>query len=309
MSEYVATVKEILNSDNYEYAFPCTYTRTEVQDGEPVTVEYPFTVFTDDIFRSVARTVYGKRKYCAYNDFETLLETRIQFKDDFLAWIDRRADMYAGRMFALAQRFNPLENYRSAEIRNETLTHGEKIENSFDNRKDIRKDDSSVERSYTNYKETTKDDTFTERSYTQYKETNTLGEQTITHNISADDDSNFSPQSEDINGEREDTREYEGSYKDQNGYNQLGNEKSISGTYKDQKGFTDGDVLEKVGKDIVQHTGDDVTNYTLERYGNIGVTTSQQMLASDLDLLKYDIALEAIKEFMDQYTYVSVEVE
>lgn len=54
------------------------------------------------------------------------------------------------------------------------------------------------------------------------------------------------------------------------------------------------------------HSGKDSTEdgYELHAYGNIGVTTSQQMLESDLDLLKHDIALTALCEFIDRYTYV-----
>ena len=50
-------------------------------------------------------------------------------------------------------------------------------------------------------------------------------------------------------------------------------------------------------------------NHTLTRHGNIGVTTSQQMLASDLDLLRYDITMTAIREFISGYTYLSCEVD
>ena len=54
------------------------------------------------------------------------------------------------------------------------------------------------------------------------------------------------------------------------------------------------------------HSGKDTVEdgYELHAYGNIGVTTSQQMLESDLALLQHDIALTALCEFIDRYTYV-----
>ena len=104
-------------------------------------------------------------------------------------------------------------------------------------------------------------------------------------------------------------KETSGSYKDQNGFDQIGNEKSITGTIKDQRGFTNGVVNEKAGTETTAHTGKDTEEFTLDRAGNLGVTTSQQMLASDLDLLRYDITMMAIKEFISTYTFFSLEVD
>ena len=216
-----------------------------------------------------------------------------------------------------------------------------------------------------------------------YTETYGHGQQTHTHNLSADDASTFVAGSQDIDSTYDDTKEIEGTTKDQNGYTTNGLTKEISGSTKDQHGFTDGIIKETSGSYKDQHgqtlnghvvettgsykdqhgqtlnghtvettgsykdqhgytdgivretsgsyrdthgytdglireqsgtetranSGTDLDGYTLERYGNIGVTTSQQMLASDLDLLKYDIAMTAIKEFIQQYTYILCEVD
>ena len=55
------------------------------------------------------------------------------------------------------------------------------------------------------------------------------------------------------------------------------------------------------------HTGKDSTEdgYVLHAFGNIGVTTSQQMLESDLELLRHDIALTAVCDFIDRYTWMT----
>ena len=99
-----------------------------------------------------------------------------------------------------------------------------------------------------------------------------------------------------------------GSYKDQHGFTD-GIIKETSGSYRDTHGYTDGLIREQFGTETRANSGTDLDGYSLDRYGNIGVTTSQQMLASDLDLLKYDISMMAIKEFISQYTYFSYEVE
>ena len=266
----------------------------------------------------------------------------------------------------------------------ETTTDDTFVERTHTDFKETTTDDSFVEHSNINYKETTKDDSFVEHSWgNNYTETYGHGQQTHTHNLSADDASTFVAGSQDIDSAYDDTKEIEGTTKDQNGYTTNGLTKEISGSTKDQHGFTDGIIKETSGSYKDQHgqtlnghvvettgsykdqhgqtlnghtvettgsykdqhgytdgivretsgsyrdthgytdglireqsgtetranTGTDLDGYTLDRYGNIGVTTSQQMLASDLDLLKYDIAMTAIKEFIQQYTYILCEVD
>ena len=344
-------------------------------------VQHPFNVFTNDQFRQIVKQMFGVRVYDDWDDESTLQQWVTDFLASFTAWKGIRHDTYANRMWALSKKFEPLENYRAHEHREGSMTHGESIELSFDDRKDTTKDDSYTERSFdnyketekddsstertftnfkettkddsfvehtnTNYKETVKDDSFTERSYTNYTETTTTGEQTLTHKVSADDVNAFSNASQDVNGQREDTKEFEGTYKDQNGFTTNGRTLEVTGSqkdqngfatngrvventgsYKDTKGFTNGDVKEitgkikdqhgygtnglvqeKLGTETTAHSGTDEDEYDLLRYGNIGVTTSQQMLASDLDLLKYDISMCAIKEFIGAYTMICGEVD
>lgn len=332
------TIKEILKIDTLtDFGFPVSYT------DEEGTV-HNYTVFNNENFRQLVKQRFGMRVYNDYEDESTEEDFLDDFADTFAAWKATRSDTYARRMYALSLHYDPLENYHSNEIREGSFTHGKQTELSFDGRKDIQKDDSYVEKSYTGYKETTKDDsfvdhtfsnykekttddTYTEHSYTNYQETNNIGQRQQTHNISADDASTYvaSDQTTDaaaidtkgIAGSYKDQRggtngiekTTSGSYKDQNGFDQIGNERSIVGSIKDQKGFTNGLVGEKVGKEISKDTGTDLDGYSLERWGNIGVTTSQQMLASDLDFLKFDIVMDAIREFLGGYTYISSEVD
>jgi hypothetical protein len=80
-------------------------------------------------------------------------------------------------------------------------------------------------------------------------------------------------------------------------YNNLQDEKSYTGSKTDAHTgtITDG------------HSGSTGTSgeYTLRAHGNIGTTTSAQMLAEDLGFLGKDIALIALCEFIDRYTYLA----
>ena len=317
------TIAKILKTDTTtDLGFAVTYV-----DNENTTHNY--NVFTSSQFRQVAKQMFGKRVYDDWDDETTLAQMITDFLASFTAWKGIRSDTYGRRMYALEQKFNPLENYRSTETREGSFTHGESVELSFTNRKDTQKDDSYVEKSFQNYEEKEQDDSSNTRTYTNYTETEhddssvtrsyTNYQEDVTHSISADDSSTYVPSAQDTKG-------VSGSYTDTNGFVQgdvktiagsitdtkgftVGDKKTISGSIKDQKGFTNGLTNEKSGKETTAHSGTDEDEYTLERFGNIGVTTSQQMLASDLDLLKYDIAMIAIKEFIGQYTFISEEVD
>lgn len=316
-----ASVNKILKADlTKNYGFPVTYV-----DEEQVT--HSFNVFTDTQFRQIVKQMFGSREYNDWDEESVIAGLVADFQASFDAWKAIRQETYGRRMFALSVKFNPLENYRSHEEREGSFTHGESVELSFDERKEKITDDSYVERTHTNLKETTTDDSYVERTHTDLKETTTddsyvehsysnnyeetygYGQQTHTHKVSADDSTDFSNASEDIDSAHDDTKSIEGTTKDQNGQILNGHVVETSGSYRDTHGYTNGLNREQLGKETTTHSGEDQDSYTLERYGNIGVTTSQQMLASDLDLLKYDIAMTAIKEFIQQYTYISIEVD
>lgn len=403
-----ASVKEILKTTNNNFGFSGFYTDL---DG----AVHSYTLYNDVTFRQILQQLFGQRSYNDWEEDTDLEDVTGDFISSYNVWMASRKDMYMARLYALDQKFNPLENYRSHEERSGSFTHGETVGLSYTNRKDITKDDSYVERTHTDFKETTTDDSYVERthtdfkeittddsyversfndyketttddsyvehsndqykettkddssvtkSYTNYLETETPGTITKTHKISADDATTFVNSFEDTESQTASTKgiagsvtdqhgyttngitkeitgstkdqngftdgrivEQSGTYKDQHGQTENGLVKETSGSYKDQhgytdgiiretsgsyrdtKGFTNGLVNEKLGAETTTHSGTDLDGYTLERYGNIGVTTSQQMLASDIDLLKYDIVMIAIKEFISAYTYISCEVD
>ena len=386
-----ASVAKILKSTENDFTFSGTFTDL---DG----AVHNYILYNNVTFRQILQQLFGQRTYNDWDDETDLAALTADFISSYRVWMATRKDMFMARLYALDQKFNPLENYRSHEERSGSFTHGETVGLSFTNRKDITKDDSYVERTHTDFKETTTDDSYVERSfddyketttddsyvehsndqykettkddssvtksYTNYLETETPGTITKTHKVSADDASTFVNSSEDTESQTASTKgiagsvtdqhgyttngvtkeitgstkdqngytdgrivEQSGTYKDQHGQTENGIVKETSGSYKDQhgytdgiiretsgsyrdtKGFTNGLVNEKLGAETTTHSGTDLDGYTLERYGNIGVTTSQQMLASDIDLLKYDIVMIAIKEFIGAYTYISCEVD
>lgn len=80
-------------------------------------------------------------------------------------------------------------------------------------------------------------------------------------------------------------------------YNDVTDSKDITGSYSDAHSGTITD----------DHTGTDTTTegYDLRVHGNIGVKGSYDMLTDDQKLLAYDLALVAICDFVDRYTFYS----
>ena len=329
-------------------------------------------------WKATRADTYGRRMYALslkfnplenYNGHEESERNFTHGESVALSFAGRRDtqtdDSYTDRTFTNYKETTKDDSFteRSYTDLKETTKDDSTLERTYTDFKETTTDDTSIERSYTDFKETTTDDTSIERSYTQYKEQNDIGQRTTTHNVSADDSSNFVPNDQTIEGAAIDSKtttgsykdqhgytdgliketsgsykdehsytdgliketsgsykdehgytnglvkETSGSYKDQNGFVLIGNEKSIAGSIKDQRGYTNGLVNEKSGTETTAHTGTDRETFSLDRAGNLGVTTSQQMLASDLDLLRYDIAMMAIKEFISTYTFFSLEVD
>lgn len=297
-----ARISKILKESLFDFTFSGTYTDMEDET-------HSYTLYTDAEFRQLVKQLFGARVYNDWDSESELSELITDFIASYSKWKSTRTAMYMGRLFALDQKFNPLENYNGYEHREGSFTHGESVELSFEDRKDTTKDDSYIEHSFTNYKETTKDDTYEERTYTNYEESMEYGQKTKSRSVSADDSTAYSPESQEIDNQYTDTKGITGSYKDQRG-GVNGIEKTTTGSYKDQHGQTNNGITnEKEGTETTAHTGTDEEEYTLRKYGNLGVTTSQQMLESDLDLIRRDLVMDGIREFIDRFTYYSEEVD
>lgn len=84
-----------------------------------------------------------------------------------------------------------------------------------------------------------------------------------------------------------------------------------SGTITDGKSGTEttthsGTITDgKTGTEQTSHTGTITHEYEETKHGNLGVTTSQQMLESEIELrLKYKLRPLIVKAFLDEYFYL-----
>lgn len=313
------TVSKILKMDTtYEYKWEGSYVYDEEAYAEdPTEGVYNYTVVTDEITRDILRTLYGGRTYCDFDDdSEDVSDLLDSFKENWEVWIASRDAEIAPLMYALSLKYNPIENYHSNEVKNGTIADNTSQTLEFTNRKDVTKDDSYVEHSFTDYKETEKVDEETTKSYgtgnDAYKETMSYGEAIHTDKTSADDATDFVNQAQGIDALHSDNKTFSGTITDSRKTGQSGNTKEIAGSWKDAHGIPQdgsGHVFEKQGVETTRNGGSKTDNYTLERYGNIGVTTTQKMLESSYELAKRSVVYLMLKEFIELYTYVSMEVE
>lgn len=192
----------------------------------------------------------------------------------FNTWKASRADAYARRMYALSTKYEPLENYDRIEHKEgqTDLTHGEEIEREHNNTDTETHTADTVTRSYNNYNE----------------ETTRSGSETDAKGIYGVNSSSNNPVPSDT---------------DTHTYNDVSDSKDISGSYSDA--HTGSVSSAHTGTITDTHSGTDTTedSYDLRAHGNIGVTTSAQMLTEDFKLLSLDIAQTAVAEFIDRYTY------
>lgn len=177
----------------------------------------------------------------------------------------------------------------------------------------------NVERTHTNYDEATT------RTYTGYNEKNVkTGTDTTERTVSAFDGSGYQPaektvetfgsvqDSKDITGSYKDDKKITGSYKDTTTYGKVDTTaygkvdtmaygkvdtmtygKSDTTTY----GKTDTQTFGKISTD--RHTGKE--DFESRIHGNIGVTTSQQMIESELELRKFDIYADIARRFENEF--------
>ena len=205
--------------------------------------------------------------------------------------------------------------YKDAASGKDTTTHSEKdsTERTFTNYHDKTErtfDDyhDATERTHTNYK----DDV--DHTYTNYKETLKKSGSEVTENqISAFNDSSYQADNrsgttfgvnlsgtgdtredeKSITGSNKDSRSITGSYKDdRTETGKITDDRSETGSYKDETLFGHKITLDN-GKTITRtyqndkedHVG--IDTFDVFRHGNIGVTTNQQMINEELELLRH----------------------
>lgn len=202
-------------------------------------------------------------------------------KADIRLWFSRNYLNFDRIMDALTAEYSPIENYNRVEAWTRTPNLTDKSTLSGKDSTAASGDDvtkhtgtDSTERTYTNFKETV-----------DYK-----GDDTRETQVSAFDSSSYQPSEKitDSRSSREDEKTTSGSYKD-------------STTHGHTETFTNGRKDETTyGKvDTVTHTGTE--GYRSNIHGNIGVTTSQQMITSELELRKFDIYSDIANRFEREF--------
>ena len=194
----------------------------------------------------------------------------------FGRWKNSRSDSYARRAYALSVKYEPLENYDRIEHKegSSDLTHGEEIERTHANTDTETHTADTITRSYTNYNE---------ESVRSGSETNSSG----------------------IFGVNSASNDPVPANTDTTTYNDVTDSKDVSGSYSDEHTGSISNAHTGTITDV--HSGIDSTedSYDLRAHGNIGVTTAAQMLEEDRKLISYDLALVAICDFIDRYTFYS----
>ena len=189
--------------------------------------------------------------------------------------------------------------HKDANTGDDVVTHSEKdaTERSYTNYKD------ATERTHTNYKEDTTHDYDVDNQSPYTEVTKIKGASVKESQVSAFNASTYQPSTKDgekygvdmagntdprqdehsITGKYKDSKAVTGSYKDEN---------TISGSYKDETTFghkittTNGLTTTRTyQQETDKHTGKDT--FEVFRHGNIGVTTNQQMINEELELLRH----------------------
>lgn len=212
-------------------------------------------------------------------EFETLYGDPYFMQQMIGTWSDKWARTFEKWVAALAIEYSPLENYDRMEDWDDTLKRGV--------RSSARRDSGNT-RTFDNQDKRTLDTENKRTLDTENKRTLDT-DTTVEETVSAFDSSTYQPSTKtDTSNDGTDTMNNTGT----DTVNNTGTDTvDYSGTIKDEYGEgTSGQETEN-SKDT--HSG--------RIHGNIGVTTSQQMLQSELDLAKWNLYEHITDLFMQEF--------
>lgn len=241
----------------------------------------------------------------------------------YTLWKNSRSDAYAVRCWGLAQKYNPIDNYDGIEtLKTQTKdTHGHTITRTHAdtqtqtlNNSDTRTHADTQTQTLDHSDTTTHADTdtrthdntdtdaltFTARTHTSAASTYGFNSVTATPKDSTQDtDTGTETHTIQHTGTIEDahtgtiTDAHSGTIADVH-----------TGTITDAHSGTIADA--HTGTITDANSGIDQQDFesTLTKHGNLGVTTTAQMLEGEYRLLIHDLALQFIFEFMDRFTFV-----
>ena len=256
-----------------------------------------FTIFTTSFFLNEINHNFFNRVMFVDPDaaFTDLVST-------FTIWAQNRGYMYARLAYAYSLGYNPIENYNSIEEHTghddfdnkKTVTHtwtNDTIERAYDAEnplKTTRLYDSEnplkVETGHTNDKATT--------TYTDLKDTDKNWKYGVNSDTkvpsSEAENTRSGSEAVEYSGTRADTTT--GKYAD-----------TTTGKYTDKHTGSYNDA--NSGKDST------IYNSQIAKHGNIGVSTASGMIQELFDGLRQNLALRAVHDFLDAFTFYDGEVE
>ena len=214
-------------------------------------------------------------------------------------WSNHRLPLWERFIAAVSAQYDPIENYNRYELSETSLKYGHKITTDDDmthGHKITTNDD------LTHGHKITTDDDLTHGESIETNDDLTHGESietnddlthglTVENKIAADNSATYQPDNEGINSgtdERDTTEEHSGTderdiTEEHSGTDERDIEETHSG--KDERDI-DETHSGKDQRDISEsHSGKDITGIDSHIHGNIGVTTSQQMLNQELDII------------------------
>jgi len=218
-------------------------------------------------------------------------------KENIRLWFSRNFLNFDRMMAALMAEYNPIENYD----RHEDWT---RTPNLTDEAKHTGSD--STEASGTDLTEASGTDTdtlsgndTTTRGYNNYNESSTrTGDDTTERTVSAFDSGTYQPADKTVEtfGSVKDSKDITGSYDDSTDYGKVD---TMDYGRKDETTYGRKDETTFNSTMTDRHTGTE--KYISRIHGNIGVTTSQQMIQSELELRKFDIYEEIAARFEHEF--------
>lgn len=220
----------------------------------------------------------GMTKLEAYDIFRYDYETAIsRYTDDdiitlFYNVADANGHKYIKMVAAAKAKYDPIDNYNMTETSTDTRTPNLTHELTLDTTSDI----TDTRATTTTGSNNTTVQTQLNQQHTTMENPNGYQETTI-HEVNPADNPGFAEDYKDTTtqaGTRTVTESYSGN-PDETTTNVTGNSTSTN---------SGGTKTTNTGSNTSRETGTDTTEHTLTRKGNIGVTTSQQMLESELTL-------------------------
>lgn len=247
----------------------------------------------------------------------TVAEAATMVYNKYIRWKNRRIDNIRRAYAAMLEEYNPLYNYdryEDAYTDTDETTHGKKVSRGSDVKTSTNTDFKSG--TATDLKTSTNTD-LTSSINTNMQEAETMSSKKDIRPTWVADNQQTAKE-ETTPG----TKTTSGSYED----NYTNTEGAAANNYNETKGDYAKNYTRAVGvatDNYTQTVGNALNNFDEESgktttdhiiddkhlYGNIGTTKTQEMLQDELNIRKYDLKFELVKEFVESISYFCEEVD